>query len=278
MSHITLSEEQMHQLREAELDALLEIDRICKKNNIPYTLAYGTLLGAERHEGFIPWDDDIDIALLREDYERLKEACKTDLSERFFYQSHDTDPEYYHLMDKIRVNGTVFKESFLADKDIHHGVYIDLFPLDYVPGNVLLRKLHFFRFHLRRIGLMSKYLSVGERHGLKKAASLVCRFLYAPFSLERLYRSSVKIASEYSRKKSRTYLFSLYDSVAVNSLFLSDWFRGTVLLPFEGHMLPAPIEYKNVLRVLYGDYMQLPPESDRVPQHRLEEFTLRGSE
>ena len=111
MSIIQLDENQTEALRNKELEILYEIDRVCKKHSITYTLTYGSLLGAIRHKGFIPWDDDVDIAMTREQFECFKEICKCELSDGFFYQCNETDPEYFHLVDKIRINGTVFKEN-----------------------------------------------------------------------------------------------------------------------------------------------------------------------
>ena len=272
MDRIVLNNHQVESLRYKELQILLEIDRICKKKNINYQLTYGTLLGAIRHQGFIPWDDDIDVAMERKEYKRFKLACKDELSSDFFYQSNDTDPEYYHLMDKIRMNNTVFKEKYIARWNIHHGVYVDIFPLDNVPTNAILRKLHFLHFQFFRIGLMSKYLDSNERNGVKKFLSHVVNLIYAPFSLDYLYRKSVEVASKY--KDQGKYVFSLYDSISSDSLLEYAWIKDTEQVLFEGHLFPAPKHYDEVLHVLYGDYNTLPPESDRVPQHNIEELRL----
>ena len=272
MCSIDMDNNQIEALRRKELQILLEIDRICKKRKISYQLAFGTLIGAVRHQGFIPWDDDIDVAMERKEYERFKLACKEELSSSFFYQSNDTDPEYYHLVDKIRMNDTVFKEKYIARWNIHHGVYVDIFPFDNVPTNAILRKMHFLHFHFFRVGLMSKYFVSNERKGVKKYLSYIAKIIYAPFSLDFLYRRAVKVASKY--RKQRKYVFNLYDSITVNSLLEYAWIKDTEQVLFEKHLFPAPKHYDAVLRTIYGDYNTLPPESDRVPQHIIEELKL----
>ncbi len=137
MPKMVLTDMQLRTIQQIETDVLCEVDRICKKHQIKYVLGFGTLIGAVRHQGFIPWDDDVDICMMRKDYERFKDICKTELNPKYFYQSKDTDPEYYHLFDKIRVNGTVFKEDLIAEHDIHHGVYIDIYAFFFVSIIVL---------------------------------------------------------------------------------------------------------------------------------------------
>lgn len=150
---------------------MIELDRICKAYDIKYTLAYGTLIGAIRHRGFIPWDDDIDVFMLREDLLKLREICKTELNERFFYQNHETDKEYYYLFDKIRLNGTIFKETYLSKYNIHHGVYLDIFPVDKLPDDLREIKKQYRRYRIYRTVLNSKYLVLNARHGKKEAGS-----------------------------------------------------------------------------------------------------------
>ncbi len=272
MGKIVLDKNQINAVRSIELQILCEIDRICKKYDISYHLTYGTLLGAIRHEGFIPWDDDIDVAMERKEYERFKQVCKEELSDKFFYQCNETDGEYFHLMDKIRMNNTVFKETYLAKWNIHHGIYVDIFPLDFVPEGWLKRKIHFFYFQFFRIGLMSKYLDVKERKGIKKIFSILLRIVYAPFSLSFLYKKSEIIASKY--KVQGKYIFSMYDSIKTDSLLEYEWIKTTKNVLFEGLSFPVPEHFEDVLKVFYGDYRKLPPEEERVPQHNIEELRI----
>lgn len=131
----TLSSNELKAIHSLELEALTVIDQICRRHSIKYTLIDGSLLGAIRHNGFIPWDDDVDIAMLRDDLEKFKLICKTELPSKYFYQDMSTDPEYLYLFDKIRINNTLFKESYLAEYNINHGVFIDIFPVDNVSDN-----------------------------------------------------------------------------------------------------------------------------------------------
>ena len=121
MQGIVVTAEQLEQIKKKGLYILKEFDRVCRENNLRYSLIYGTLLGAVRHGGFIPWDDDVDVCMLREDYEKLRRIAPKALPKNLFYQCHETDKEYFQLFDKIRMNDTVFKEKYYTKYHMHHG-------------------------------------------------------------------------------------------------------------------------------------------------------------
>lgn len=271
MEQIHLNQEQLEAVKKIEKEILVEVDRICRKHDIPYTLAYGTLIGAIRHQGFIPWDDDVDICMLREDYERFKEICKTELDPKYFYQSHETDQEYFYLFDKIRANNTVFQELFLAEHSIHTGIYIDVFPVDNIEEGSIKRWWQQTKFHFYRTGLMTKYGNLAYRTGKKKLAAQILRVLYAPFSLETLYRKALKTATSC---KNSEHVYGFCPSDNKKNIYPRTYYTNTVDVQFEDVKLPAPAEYDTILRSMYGDYMQFPPEAERKTIHKLIAFSL----
>ncbi|EKC70814.1 LicD-like protein, partial [human gut metagenome] len=133
---IELDKKTLRNLQLTELELLEEVDRICKKCNIHYNIIAGTLLGAVRHGGFIPWDDDADVALLRSEYEKFRKACETELdTTRFYFQDHENTPGYRWGYGKLRRKDTVFLREHQEHMPYEQGVFIDIFPLDYVPEN-----------------------------------------------------------------------------------------------------------------------------------------------
>ena len=158
---IHLNNEQLRQLQMIELEMLLEVDRICKKCGIKYTIIAGTLLGSIRHKGFIPWDDDADIGMLREEYEKFRQACKTELDKtRFYFQDNRNTKGYRWGYGKLRRKNTVFMREYQEHMPYKQGVFIDIFPMDGIPDNYILRTVHNFHcFCIRKI-LWSK---VGKR-------------------------------------------------------------------------------------------------------------------
>lgn len=123
-----------------ELEGLKEIDRICRKHGIEYMLSWGSAIGAIRHQGFIPWDDDIDVCMKWNDYLKFKEVCKTELDSRYFYQDWESDPYYYSSWAKIRMNDTTSIMRKMKDYPIHGGICLDVFPLVAYPDD------HFSKF------------------------------------------------------------------------------------------------------------------------------------
>lgn len=274
MNVIKITTEQRKKIQELEFKILCEVDRVCNNHHINYSVAYGTMLGAIRHKGFIPWDDDVDIILMRKDYIRFKEACRNELGENFFYQSNDTDLEYFYLYDKIRLNNTVFRESHAAKYNMHQGVYIDVFPVDFIPANRWKRAWQYYSFHFFRTGVQTKYLQLSAREGSKKIAAAILRLLYAPFSLPWLYKKAHQVAMAYdddAEPRLAGNFFSPYKKKDVYSISIfKEWSRCV----FEGREVGILSEYDRMLRQLYGDYMQLPPEKDRITRHALADLSI----
>lgn len=126
-----LTQEELLFIHEEERSILRKIHKLCVLHGIKYYIVGGTLLGAVRHGGFIPWDDDIDIAMYRDDFKRFKEVCMTELGEDFFLQDIYTDPGYNQMMPKVRKNGTILNSPMTVNLKMHKGLFVDIFMLDY---------------------------------------------------------------------------------------------------------------------------------------------------
>lgn len=273
MKYVSLTQEDKRKIQLLELDILKEVDKICRRNNIHYSMGYGSLIGTVRHDGFIPWDDDIDICLLRKDYIKFKNKCKKELGSRFFYQSNDTDPEYFLLYDKIRLNDTLFKESHLSSYNIHHGVYIDIFPIDYLPENRVKQVFQYVCFHFFRTGLMSKYLVLKAREGKKKYIAAVLKLFYCLFPLSFLYKKANKIATWYDNS-SHNRIMNFLTPYRLREIFSAKLYEEFTDHKFEDMTVAMVKDYDLFLKQIYGDYMKLPPPEKRNTRHTLIEFNL----
>ena len=269
-----LNEEDLLALQRTLLEILEDIDSVCKRENIQYYLIAGTLLGAVRDKGFIPWDDDLDIAMPREDYDRFVENAAQWLGDKYYFQNYISDKKYFIPFSKVRLNGSVFKEKALANLDIHHGVYVDVFPIDSVSENRAMRRLDSAFFMLMFAGLMAKsghspYYTVLSPCGewlfrvIRWVTKLIPRRVIV-FCTEKLMRRHNKSNSE----------VCCFCWLRLDWLFRwNDMGAGTRIL-FEGKMFCAPQKPEECLRNQYGEYMRLPPEEQRVPGHEVLEFSL----
>ena len=156
----------------AELIILDEIKRICDLHGIKYYLAGGTLLGAARHTGFIPWDDDLDISMPRKDFERFAEICKTELDCRFELQSIDNEPKYNLFISKVRMKNTRLVDKVTANLDIKQGIYVDIFPLDFCDGidRNLIKRVKMFSFLAK---LKAVKIGIAKKKSIWKSVSVV---------------------------------------------------------------------------------------------------------
>lgn len=272
-----LSDTQRGIVQKDELQLLVKFDEICKKFNLKYTLAAGTMIGAVRHKGFIPWDDDIDVYMLRDDFNKLREIAPLELPKSMFYQSHYTDPEYYYPFDKIRLNGTIFKETFLANHNINHGVFIDVFPIDLISDNKFKSTIQFYHYRFYRLGLMVKYVNINARSRKRKIIANLLRVFYFPFNLNYLYRKCELIAQQrrnnYRNSKWVRNLNSL-GSDGMKETYHHYAFTNLKYVRFEKKSFYISKDYDTMLKTIYGDYMKLPPKSEQVTRHDLAELQL----
>lgn len=254
-----LTQEEFLILQQEERTILREIHRICRKYEIPYYIVGGTLLGAVRHGGFIPWDDDIDIAMYRADYDKFKAACAKELGDSFFLQDIYSDPGYNQLMPKIRKNGTILEYPHTLGLDMHKGVFVDVFMLDYVnkPSKMVEIKHDVYWFFLNLF--MRK-----QCHNIK---SVIKRSIVSLIPAKLIVKFSGFIVSG---KKNATYTVNYASMYGVKKqTFPSDYYGAGTEIQFDDLTVMAPCKYIEILTKIYGNYMELPPIEKRGIHHRV---------
>lgn len=253
----------LRKLQMAELEILNEFVRICEKHDLTYYLVGGTLLGAVRHQGFIPWDDDIDVAMPRADYDRLAEVCGEDLGAEYFYQSPETDPYYFLTYAKIRKNGTEIYEERFKDARFHKGIFIDIFPLDFChrPGLVchLLFNVLAVMNYRGQVDSGELYEPYKELSG--KIGYTLLR-LFSPKGLVKVRKGLLRLSD---RLSDGTWLASYSGAYGYHrEVFPSAWFGEGGSANFEGKTFKVPAEAERELTQIYGkEFMVLPPETER---------------
>lgn len=247
-------------LWEVELDLAKHLLEVCNKYNLKIWASGGTLLGAVRHKGFIPWDDDMDFCMMREDYNKLVEIGPTEFKDPYFFQSYYTD-SFWGGMIKIRRSDTTMIPSHYQLREYNMGVFIDVFVMDAIPDDknefqLLYKKVRFLRKLLHNNNIIhTEYLSLIRR--VKHAiVSLFFKFI-SPISIQ---RRIVDLLSSYSINDNKE--CGLIDFCALSNMDISKVIRGekycydkTIMMPFQDMMLPAPEGYDHLLRRQYGEYM-----------------------
>lgn len=264
-------------IQKLELEILLEFDRICRENDIKYQLFAGTLLGAYRHKGFIPWDDDIDVCLLREDYNRLIEVCKKSLDTNYFIQTYDTDINFIRQFAKIRKNNTVYREKVTKDINMHHGIFIDIFPLDKIQPDNIVGKFHLsLVYFLGRINLTrSKYLCSEIDNRVLRYISLIMHYTLRALPSSWFNRLQKKTCCIFNNRENitlRSHLTNGHHKNKVNSFAINEKdFYNTTEIEFEGYLFPVSRESKKLLKNVFDDFMKLPPLEKQVSHHGIVE-------
>lgn len=246
------------------LEVMKYIDRLCRNNGIEYYIMGGTALGAVRHGGFIPWDDDLDIFMTPDQYAKFKLAFEKDNSPLFVIQEWRTTPNYLEYA-KVRMNGTTFIEhSFKDRKDLHQGIYVDIMILHKVPEGKLIQKLVYYESKFVTLYALSqrnwKPKTSGQAKALKLLKVLPCKFM-AKVCYRRIYKYD-------SRQDRFKYCYWITPAKFRNGLFDKSFFSEPVDIPFEDTKLLGSAKIKEYLEYRYGDYMKLPSlEAQKAAVH-----------
>lgn len=257
---IDLTQEQLKQLQRIELEMMLEFDRICRKNDIKYTIIGGTLIGAVRNGGFIPWDDDVDIAMIRPEYEKFCAVVDAELDhERFYYQDMEKTPGYRWGYGKLRRKGTLFLREHQEHLPFEQGVFLDVFPHDYVPNPRPLRAIHDLYCYCIRKMLWSEVGKIAD----KKSFNRIVFRVISKIPLDTIKSWYYHLVKKSNQKKT-SYLRSLmFPTFGKDHGYHSEWFEPGADMEFEGHKFQCMKGAKEYLAYSYGDYMKLPPEEKR---------------
>ena len=257
---IELNQGQLRKLQMIQLEMLVEVDRICKKCGIKYNIIAGTLLGAVRHGGYIPWDDDADVALLRPDYEKFRRACKTQLDHsRFYFQDDRNTKGYRWGYGKIRRKDTLFLREHQEHMPYEQGVFIDVFPLDGVPDNYFLRSLKNFEcFCVRKI-LWSKVGKIAEKTIWKRMVFEVLDKIPE----EKVFRYYHQMIRRANKKKTRMVRILMFPTPNDEWGYYRCWYEKSADIEFEGVVFRGIKDYDSYLSFKFGDYMELPPVEKR---------------
>ncbi|MCZ0861987.1 LicD family protein [Methanocorpusculum vombati] len=252
-------------LQLVELIILLEVKRICEKHQVKYFLVAGTLLGAVRHQGFIPWDDDIDIGMTRSEYNKFITICEKELKPPFKMISGTNDQNYIMPFIKIMMEGTTYVSKSLESAPIHLGIWIDIFPLDNVPnGRGLCTQIHKY---LLKYLIDSCYVRYGygiPNTRLRKIYRFVMTLPLHFMSDHTLLRWRDKELEKYNNIETKRKYLTGSPYKYEKSLISSSNLEKLETLRFEGEIFPVPNNYTQILKLVYGDYMTPPPESKRI--------------
>ncbi len=261
----------LRQIQKCEVEILNEVVRICDKYELKYYLYGGTLLGAVRHKGFIPWDDDMDIVMPRTDFEKFRKYCKRELSDKYYYQTCFTDKEFPMLFAKLRKKDTYVCEDKWKDKNMEQGIFIDIMPLDYFPDSIRWGNLA-----LHGVSFLHQAAAFENCKSGSIAAHILFRILkILPNKVTYLLRDwLLKITNKFSHKTNICSFGSHYMPM-IRRVLKTDWFGEGLMMEFEGNMYRVPSKWESYLIHLFGkNYMKLPPVKERVCHLNLHETIL----
>ena len=268
---MSVSELSLDEIKRHSLQILIEIAKICDRQGITYFLGYGTLIGAIRHKGFIPWDDDIDVLLPRNDYNRLAQYFIK--NERNLYPlklfGTSVNDKYPYAINRIcNVDYIIHTDN---EADCGMGIFVDLYPLDGLGNNYGKAKIYKIKANMysslcflsTRKQIKKSFTKGKAKQFLKIPAFVFAHILGKDYFIKKL--DEIQRKTEYRNSK---YVANLiWGAYMLKDIYLRKWFQTSVDVEFEGYQVKAPIGYREYLTHLYGDYMKMPPENERYAHH-----------
>lgn len=249
------------------LDILLKIDSVCKKYNLQYFIYAGTLIGAIRHGGFIPWDDDLDIVMFRKDYKELLKHAD-EFSYPYFLQTPYTDKGFFWANTTIRNSNTTAVTPYFAYQPMNHGAFVDIFTLDNmiegIEGRETWEKIN--KLTIDNSTFMRMSNPNLDEINQKRVAEYRPR-MRDPFQVFEEIEALNQRYNDIETKHVTTPMATIYGYE--RTLFLKEDFRESIPILFEGYEFPAPIGYERILHTMYGEYMTMPPLEKRGLHHNI---------
>ncbi|MBQ8907584.1 MAG: LicD family protein [Clostridia bacterium] len=254
----------VEEVKAIQLNILKCVKEFCTENNIRFFLMYGTLLGAVRHKGYIPWDDDVDICMLKEDYKKFTQLFNAS-QERYRVYSREIDKTFPYYFAKIVDTDTRLSE-FIDGKSVDLGINVDLFLLDTIPSDLKKRSDMFKK--VKKIKKKMSFTTIDttrKRVWYKQLYIKIMRLLLRKKRAE--YCWDIQRTVEKYQEPFDDSLYEMMSPYGLKSILALEWFSNTCELEFEGALFPAPTDYKAILQALYGDYMIQPPKEKQITHH-----------
>ncbi len=266
----------LEHIKNLEMEILKFVDTVCREHNIQYFLAGGSLLGAVRHQSIIPWDDDLDIGMLREDFEKFRKICPTMMTEQFTYESPQNDSGSHYQFDKIRLKNTYFSTNYSSGFRIRDGVFFDVIIYDQTSNNETVSK-----WQIRAVDLWTRALNIRWHNKPRKGMAYTLSKRLLPimrlFPLTFYHVVFERLVRWFEKKRNAKFLIDGIGQNIRKGRFPKQWLSEVEYVPFGDMMAPIPKGYDGYLRHFYGDnYMQLLPISKRTSGHRIARIDLGG--
>lgn len=268
MSEHKLTDAQSRQLKEVIRENLKALHNFCEEQNLTYYLSDGTLLGAIRHKGMIPWDDDADVCMPRKDYDHLL-TLVNELPDSYTLGHFSLDKNYIYPFIKFMNKNTEIIE-FFGSAEYKAGVWVDIFPLDKTYKNMHLRKIHYKLVKTLRVLFelrVREYQDPISQSSIMKfkTKKAIKRFLFLSFRIipKNILFKTMDVTARHLQNKDSSVVGNLYTGIGIKASHNKEWFEDRFLTEFDGLNLYAPFGYDKYLTNLYGDYMTPPPPKER---------------
>ncbi len=267
----------MNLLHQVDLNIVKEVVSICKEHRFKYYMLGGTMLGAIRHKGFIPWDDDIDLGMPRKDYDEFLKIAPEELSAHLKLVNYHTNPEYHYYITRILDTETKVEEERIGNDNKYTNASIDIFPIDGTPNNPILRKIYFFRVLYHRALMSLCYKDSIDRKRPRGKAERIILWVMERVPVEKLttpHKQKEKIDKLLRKQKleGAEYIGNIMGAYRTREIVPAKYYGKGTMYQFEDMQLCGLDMYDEYLTFTYGDYMQLPPEDKRKTHFKIIEI------